>query len=95
MANAYLCMFVNARKYVSGLTNEKSIMPMSVRSLRTRAKLMTPERQRERERDRETETTIKHRGLYCTFFQGGSLKKARSQLAKFCLNKNYNKVFIV
>ena len=48
-------MFVNARKYISGLTNEKSVMPTSVRSLRTRAKLTTPERETERQRDRETE----------------------------------------
>jgi hypothetical protein len=46
-------MFVNARKYVSGLINEKSVMPTSVRSLRTRAKLTTPERETERQTDRE------------------------------------------
>ena len=29
---------------------------------------MTTERETERERERDRETTIKHRGLYCTFF---------------------------
>jgi hypothetical protein len=30
---------------------------------------------------------------YLFSFKGGSLEKARSQLAKFCLSKNYKSIF--
>jgi hypothetical protein len=67
LANANLCMSNIACTYVSGL-NERYVMHTYVSSLCTRAKLTTTERETERERDRDRQTTIKHRGLYHTFF---------------------------
>ena len=72
--------------YVRIRIEQKSVACTYVRSLHWKAKLtMNPDR----ERDRETDS-IKHRGSYRTLFsfKGGSLEKARSQLPKFCLNKN-------
>jgi hypothetical protein len=51
LANANLCMIVNACTYVSGLRNERYVMRTYVSIFCMRAKLTTPDRDRERERD--------------------------------------------
>ena len=56
---------------------------MYVRSLRTRAKLTTTERQIERERDDNKAQGI----VSYLFLKWGSLEKSRSQFAKFILKK--------
>ena len=58
-----------------------------VRSLRTRAKLTTPERERERDNNK-AQGIVPH-----LFFKWGSLEKSRSQLAKFFLKKIKNIYF--
>ena len=60
MANANLCMFVYACTYVLGFT-EWYVMCTYVAYVQ----VQNWQHQRERQTERET---IKHRGLYCTFF---------------------------
>ena len=50
---------------------------------------MTAERQRDRQKERQTDN-YKAQGIvpYLFSFKGGSLEKARSQLAKFHLSRN-------
>jgi hypothetical protein len=63
-----LCMFVNAHTCILGL-NERYIMCTYVAYVQEQNWQQPRVRQTDRERERETENwTIKHRGMYHTFF---------------------------
>ena len=62
MANANLCMFVNACTYVLGL-NERYVRHMYIAYVWEESW----QQYTNRERDTQKETEIKHRGLYHTF----------------------------
>ena len=66
---------------------------MYVRSLRLRAKLMTPDRETDTHTERERQLQKAQGIVPHLFFKWGSLEKSRSQLAKFFLNKIKNMYF--
>ena len=71
MANANLCMFVNACTYVLGL-NERYVMHTYVAYVQDQNWQQQTERDTQRERQ-----TIKHRGSYHTFFKRGQFGKIK------------------